>query len=154
MKISTLFLSAAAAVTLFVGTSCKKDESSPSYGSATVSGKSYDFKYSEVESSASSFVLTAATTSDTNATKGAVVEVTLKKRPTASGDITLGDSASVDFGYADAGTLTLETRGYDKAGEKINVKVNSGKLTISFSNLTQTSGTSPNASLTGSVIEK
>lgn len=154
MKFSTFFLSAAAATTLFVGTSCKKSESSPSYGSASVNGKSYDFKSSSAETKTSSFVLTGATTADSNATNIAGVEITFKKRPTADGNISVGDSASVSFTYADAETLTVEQRSYRKTGEKVSVKINGGKLTVSFNNLTQTSGATPNAALTGSIIEK
>jgi hypothetical protein len=152
---SRLFALVAVVGVLF--SSCKKSsDPAPTYGSATIDGATYTWTVSGTNTSAGVFTLYAAT--DTNAATGSAIGVGQITRPTVSSQDTLGGPKGLVVVYSQQTASGFVERYFRKSKEKVTTTVTGGKITYSFSNLTETDslgGAKANPkSLSGSVIEK
>jgi hypothetical protein len=157
MNFSFSRLLAVVAVVGVLFSSCSKSSDSspaPTYGSATVNGKTYTWTTSSTSSIAGSLFSMAGAVSAENQLLG-MATVTSASRPTAAGDLTFTFGKGLVFSETVNGSVV--TRQYFKTTDKVTVTITGGKLTYTFTNLTETD-TFGNAvvggkSISGSIIE-
>jgi hypothetical protein len=127
MRQNILLVAVFGAIMGLTGCPAPKSDTNPTYGTATRGGTTYTLTHT-AKNSGGSYLYEL----DVDDGGADVVSVLLKKVPTKSGAITIGDSAMIALGLSDG------THMYDKKGETITATFSGSKITFSFVSLTET----------------